>query len=828
MRICQGYNFIPQEIATRAAACIICLLLLADTSAYAAGFRPVARDDEISVPRGGSADRLVSGAISVLDNDFDFERDPLTVRLQSDVRHGTLTLNPDGTFLYVHDGGDDDDDRFRYVAFDGTRTSRRADVDIEITTPTEPPPRENNPPFVVAPVADQAATEGEPFSLDLAAHFGDVDEGDTLTFASAGLPPSGTISLDSASGAMTGTPQLTDALDLPYQIVVTAEDDQGATAVLAFRLSIAVRDRPDLAVTVKVEPNLVTFRDSPQWEIQVENLGPGPLSEAFLEAEWFSSEAPVTLSLAENCDIFANNTTEPTVQCVLTDLPAEAMTTVTVQSTHVAPGDSNIRAVISSDDPRPENNSAVLSLNLAANFSEGPTQFLPASGTDIASGDLNLDGHLDLVVVADEALIFLNDGQRRLTTPGQSLGPLSSGVSIALLDWNLDGAPDIAIASGGEEAGQLFLNDGLGGFPTQIDLPTSQTSVMVATDLDGDGLAELIVSGAQGTFLVRNDGQGAPETTLLHSAVARHLAGGDLSGDGLPDLVVTDAQTRAVYLLTNDGSGVTFTEEVLDYGSVAGVTLYDVDGDGALDLLIAIDSADLNVPQNRILRNLQTGEFSDWAFVGAAPTAEFIAGDVNGDDLSDLIAVNETGVHQIFIGDGAGSFLLADEHILSLGIFRATLVDINGDDSLDLILAGENSNRVDVHANDGLGKFGPGDTTPPTLNLVGGPTMTLDAGDLFQDPGATAVDDIDGDITAAIETLGMVTTEVVGDYTITYSVSDRSGNLIEITRIVSVEAQTSGGGGGGAIGSLFVLSLTGFAIARRRYRLPPGRVVTRI
>ena len=74
------------------------------TAAWASGWPPFAVRDSISVSRGGTADELTSGAKSVLDNDFDLERDRLTAVLVKDVKRGTLLLRDDGTFLYQHDG----------------------------------------------------------------------------------------------------------------------------------------------------------------------------------------------------------------------------------------------------------------------------------------------------------------------------------------------------------------------------------------------------------------------------------------------------------------------------------------------------------------------------------------------------------------------------------------------------------------------------------------------------------------------------------------------------------------------------------------------------
>ncbi|MDC0643936.1 DUF5011 domain-containing protein, partial [Flavobacteriaceae bacterium] len=75
---------------------------------------------------------------------------------------------------------------------------------------------------------------------------------------------------------------------------------------------------------------------------------------------------------------------------------------------------------------------------------------------------------------------------------------------------------------------------------------------------------------------------------------------------------------------------------------------------------------------------------------------------------------------------------------------------------------------------------------PPVMSLIGSSTINLIVGDTFTDPGATAEDNIDGDLTASITSSGTVDTSNTGTYTIEYSVSDAAGNITSVTRVVVV------------------------------------------
>ncbi|MGC6423092.1 MAG: BspA family leucine-rich repeat surface protein, partial [Flavobacteriaceae bacterium] len=79
------------------------------------------------------------------------------------------------------------------------------------------------------------------------------------------------------------------------------------------------------------------------------------------------------------------------------------------------------------------------------------------------------------------------------------------------------------------------------------------------------------------------------------------------------------------------------------------------------------------------------------------------------------------------------------------------------------------------------------DIVPPVISLQGSATLTLIQGESFTDPGATATDETDGDLTASITVSGTVDVDTVGSYTITYTVSDAAGNEASATRTVVVE-----------------------------------------
>jgi len=77
------------------------------------------------------------------------------------------------------------------------------------------------------------------------------------------------------------------------------------------------------------------------------------------------------------------------------------------------------------------------------------------------------------------------------------------------------------------------------------------------------------------------------------------------------------------------------------------------------------------------------------------------------------------------------------------------------------------------------------DTTAPDIMLRGELVMRLKEGDAFIDPGASALDNVDGYVD--ISATGVVDTSTAGWYPLVYSMTDAAGNTSSITRSVIVE-----------------------------------------
>ncbi|MFA6475849.1 MAG: immunoglobulin-like domain-containing protein [Candidatus Paceibacterota bacterium] len=100
----------------------------------------------------------------------------------------------------------------------------------------------------------------------------------------------------------------------------------------------------------------------------------------------------------------------------------------------------------------------------------------------------------------------------------------------------------------------------------------------------------------------------------------------------------------------------------------------------------------------------------------------------------------------------------------------------------------------------------------PVITLLGNSVIDLRVGENYVDPGTTAIDDVDGDVTEGVIVGGLVDTVLAGTYVLTYSVTDEGGNIsLPVTRTVNVtpipvipEVSPPRSGGGGGVSTVFL------------------------
>jgi hypothetical protein len=239
---------------------------------------------------------------------------------------------------------------------------------------------------------------------------------------------------------------------------------------------------------------------------------------------------------------------------------------------------------------------------------------------------------------------------------------------------------------------------------------------MAAGDLDGDGLADLVVGhlpggpiskSATATALISlGDGAFRPEPTPFREALVRAVVLADWNRDARLDLALQrrDADGLGpVVTFLGRGDG-TFDGPIDEIDLVTGSALAagDLSGDGLADLVYS----DGDTQRLLVALGRGDGTFDTPAGYRGHHAHDLALGDLDGDGALD-VAIARSGEVRTLINAGGGRLRpIAAAHPAGRGARAISLFDMDGDRVLDAITADADDDTVSVLLGRGDGTFG--------------------------------------------------------------------------------------------------------------------------
>ena len=279
-----------------------------------------------------------------------------------------------------------------------------------------------------------------------------------------------------------------------------------------------------------------------------------------------------------------------------------------------------------------------------------------------------------------------------------------------------------------------FVTNGLRILGTGIKLSAS----IGIGDLNGDGTNDLVVANGrhwpEQNYLFFNQGRGAAVFTVqrplgLNLSTSYAAKPADLDGDGDLDIAVgNDMAPNRIFM--NDGKGA-FSESGSfgEISSLHGLTLADIDNDGDIDILIPCRGR-----PNQIALNDGSGVFPDTRTFGNKnhSTIDVAVVDWNGDQHLDLVLANRMPhPNVILLNNGHGKYSKRqklDPSSDRLNSRAIAIADMNGDKNPDIVIGNIGATNQ-IYFGDGKG----GIIKSQVFGSEDGQTYAIISGDIDND-----------------------------------------------------------------------------------------------
>ena len=354
----------------------------------------------------------------------------------------------------------------------------------------------------------------------------------------------------------------------------------------------------------------------------------------------------------------------------------------------------------------------------AAQTATFTTHSYPILGNNHIAVDLNGDGQLDLAGTGlNSASVILGNGNGTFRTK-VDYPAAGQTQDLAAGDFNGDGKVDLVVTTDTPEIMlSLLTGNGDGTLNAPVNFPNTSgfdSPSVVATDLNNDGKLDVVIAHQIAAFtapmligdtisvmLGNGDGTFQPSREIRVGKLLARIAVGDFNRDGIKDLAIC-GDSAQLYILIGLGDG-TFAQQPTikvistEPGGVDGtdVDIADLNGDAIQDLVVAYPT---NGSRTAILLGNGDGSFGAPSIILEpnlrVPQQQALA-DYDGDGKIDLalsLGYGTDGLIEILNGNGDGTFqpltlYLKPAPLSSIAGAAIVSADFNGDRKPDIALA---------------------------------------------------------------------------------------------------------------------------------------------